>query len=262
MMRHYLLLLILFTTNNVFSQSEVKLPEFKNESILINGSDYVYKILYPIDFSNENKYPVILFLHGAGERGNDNEAQLVHGKSLFLDSIGAYPAIVIFPQCPKDDYWASVEKSKNNENKNVFRFITPDNPTNSLDNVIQLLDHYLEEPYVDANRIYLSGLSMGGMGTFELLWRRPNTFAAAIPICGGGAVSKAPLMRDTPLWIIHGTEDMVVPPFHSIRMMKAIQKSGGTARISLYKGLGHNSWDRAFSEPDYFKWLFSHALKK
>jgi len=120
-----------------------------------------------------------------------------------------------------------------------------------------LVNEELSKNYIDASRFYVTGLSMGGMGTWELLWRMPQKIAAALPICGGGFAKKAPLMRGIPIWTFHGTKDTTVPIYHSMSMLESVQKSGGTVRINIYDGVGHNSWDNAFAEPNFLKWTFS-----
>lgn len=231
----------------------------------IDGSDTLrYRILYPNNFDSTKKYPLLLFLHGGGERGNDNESQLVHGGKLFAtDYLGErHPAIVIFPQCPTEDYWSRVRVDRNT-NPIQLDFKYDEGPTKSLGMVMDLLDHSLAQSHVDPERIYLMGLSMGAMGSFELLSRRPDTFAAAIPICGGGDPnSVGPYAKQTSLWIIHGSKDNVVDPQQSMEMVSALLRAGAHPRMSLYEFANHNSWDPAFSEPDLLPWLFSHKRKK
>ncbi|WP_299683654.1 prolyl oligopeptidase family serine peptidase [uncultured Dokdonia sp.] len=222
-----------------------------------------YRILKPIDFDESKTYPLHIFLHGSGERGNDNQAQLVHGSELFIKQNANYPAIVIFPQCPADDYWAQRTYSTNEKTgANVFKFPKQSKPTWAMSAVIALIDQYLEEDYIDKSRVYLGGLSMGGMGTFELLARRPALFAAATPICGGGNpdnVSK--WAKETPVWIFHGEEDKVVPPYYSKIMYRSLLKAKAKPKLTLYKSVGHNSWGRAFAEKKFFAWIYSKKRK-
>ncbi len=216
-----------------------------------------YRILYPEGFDKSKRYPVVLFLHGRGESGDDNEKQLVHGSSLFLEAQAEYPAIVIFPQCPTTDYWSNVDRIEKDGGGLQFKF-PYDRPANpALAAVMDLVDQELSKPYVDENRLYVTGLSMGGMGTWELLWRMPEKIAAAAPICGGGPPEMAHKMTDVPIWAFHGLKDDVVQPRFSINMVRAIQREGGLAKITLYPDANHNSWDPAFAEPDYLPWMFS-----
>jgi predicted peptidase len=237
-------------------------PTFGKGAIEHQEKTMTYRILKPVDFDDSKTYPLHIFLHGAGERGGDNETQLKHGSDQFITQSGNYPAIVIFPQCPADDTWAQQEYSRNENGTNAFKFPKQSEPTWAMSAVMALIDEYIEEGNVDTTRIYLSGLSMGGMGTFELLARRPDLFAAATPICGGGnpeTVSEwAP---EIPVWIFHGKEDKVVPPIYSKLMYKAVLKTGAKPKLTLYDHVGHNSWGRAFAEKNYFAWIYSKERK-
>lgn len=231
---------------------------FEKATFEHEGKILPYRILKPVDFDATQKYPLHLFLHGAGERGNDNEAQLIHGSDLFLNENKKHPAIVLFPQCPEDDYWAQTTVTRTNE-KNTFLFPEESKPGWALSAVMALMDHLTQQDYIDKERLYLGGLSMGGMGTFELLSRRPNTFAAATAICGGGNTANAQKwVATTPIWIFHGEADQVVNSFYSKAMVEAIIKEGVAPRISIYKNIGHDSWTNAFAEPDFFDWIYSH----
>lgn len=214
----------------------------------------------PKNFSKDHQYPLVLFLHGAGERGSDNEKQLVHGSKLFANqqNMENYPAIVVFPQCSKNDYWSNVDVDRSNYPIRL-KFKYDDGPTKPMQLVMDLMDEMLEKPYVDHNQIYIMGLSMGGMGTFELIHRKPKTFAAAIPICGGGDTSSVSNYATTlPIWVFHGAQDNVVDPQLSINMVSAILKEGGFPKFTLYDFANHNSWDPAFAEPKLLSWLFSN----
>lgn len=231
------------------------------EAMLTQGEDTLrYRILYPKNFDKDQKYPLVLFLHGAGERGRDNASQLVHGGKLFATDYlqERHPAVVIFPQCPQEDYWAQVEVDRSAAPIGLdFRY--EEGPTKALQLVMQLLENTLAEAYVDPDQVYLMGLSMGGMGSFELLARKPDTFAAAIPICGGGDPgSVSAYAGKTAVWAFHGAQDRVVDPGQSLEMVSALLKAGAHPRFSLYEFAGHNSWDPAMAEPGLLPWLFSH----
>ncbi|MFI5163131.1 MAG: dienelactone hydrolase family protein [Sphingobacteriales bacterium] len=228
----------------------------------INKTDTIpYRFLFPKNFDPAKKYAVILVLHGAGERGNDNEAQLKYGTQLFLnDTIRAkYPAIVIFPQCPANDWWSNVNMKKDSSGKLIWDFIEGGKPTVAMEGLLGLISQWLDKPYVDKHHVYVGGLSMGGMGTFELLRRRPDLFAAAFAICGGDNTLNAKVYaKKVPLWILHGAKDNVVSPDHSIIMVNAIKAAGGNPKFTLYPNDGHNSWNDAFAEPGLIPWLFEH----
>ena len=227
----------------------------------IRGNDTLrYRILYPQDYDATKKYPLILLLHGAGERGSDNEAQLVHGSSLFTNPANrqAYPAIVLFPQCPRNDFWARIERDPSRKDSLNGLYFPSEKPIGkALDLVSQLLDSMVTAQKINTKKIYVGGLSMGGMGTFELLWRKAGFFAAAFPICGGGDPAKVKEYgRKFPVWVFHGDKDNVVLPSNSRLMVNALQAAGAKVKYSEYPGVGHNSWDNAFKEPDLLKWLF------
>ncbi len=219
-----------------------------------------YQILQPDKIDTSKKYPVILFLHGAGERGDDNEKQLVHGSQLFLDSLSKYPAIVLFPQCPINSYWSNVNIVKNKCGSRDFDFKNGGNPTEPLRIVMSLMDSIQNLASVDKDRIYVAGLSMGGMGTLELINRKPKMFAAAISICGGANPNTADTFaKEVALWVFHGAKDDVVDPKYSQVLVVEIQKRSGDVRFSLYPEANHNSWDRALAEPELLSWLFSNS---
>ena len=253
-----ILLLVFFVFNNLYSQD---LSLYEKKSFVFENDTLNYRILKPLNYNPNKRYPVHLFLHGSGERGNDNSSQLTHGGKLFLkkENREKYNSWVIFPQCSKNDRWPSLssdqwDKSFNNNNSK---------PNKSLGLVIRLMDKFIEKNQVDKQRIYLSGLSMGGMGTFEILFRRPNMFAAATPICGNGIPQLAKLYADkVPLWIFHGSDDNVVSPKYSLAMAKAIIEAGGSPKMTLYENTGHGSWNNAFEEKDFLKWIHSKSNKQ
>ena len=220
------------------------------------AADIPYQIFFPANYDSDKIYPLILFLHGAGERGNDNEKQLVHiAPHLSSDTVqNKFPSILVFPQCPTDGYWAHV-----NTKAGKWTVKSSNSPTPSMEKVIKLLDKIIMEEKVDKERVYIGGLSMGGFGTFDLLSRKPNTFAAAIPICGGGDTSKVQLYKDVPLWNFHGSMDNVVPVKLSQSTISKLVEVGGTPRYTEYPEGTHNVWTTAFQEKDLLPWLFSQS---
>ena len=233
---------------------------FQKKWFIQNNDTLPYRILLPDNFSASEKYPLILFLHGAGERGSDNEKQLTHGAKLFAnDSIRTqFPAIVVFPQCAENSYWSNVEIERDTTGKRTFLFQTGGEPTVAMRLVQRLLTQLTDNYPVDRKRIYIGGLSMGGMGTFELVRRNPLTFAAAFPICGGANPQTAGKLNKTAWWIFHGAKDDVVPPIYSEQMVDALKKQKAEVLFRLYPDANHNSWDSAFAEKDLLPWLFSH----
>ena len=232
---------------------------FERQLFLQDNDTLPCRILSPIHFSAEKKYPLIIFLHGSGERGNDNEAQLKWGSNIFLDSSNRekFPAIVVFPQCPADSSWSVRAKTKAGDSL-AYRFPMDEPPTKPLHLVMNFLDTLIRNGMVDPKRIYVGGLSMGGFGTFEILWRRPKLFAAAFPICGGGNPESVKLYgRKFPVWVFHGADDDVVPVANSRSMVAALKAAGAKVKYSEYPGVKHNSWINAFAEPDLLPWLLS-----
>ncbi|APG60247.1 prolyl oligopeptidase family serine peptidase [Christiangramia salexigens] len=254
--RFYIFLCFAICSVSIFAQDR---SDFKREQFISEMDTLNYRILYPENFSKEKQYPVLLFLHGAGERGNDNEAQLTHGSNLFLEkeTRESYPAIIVFPQAPKEDYWAKVEVKRDTV-PFQFDFQNELAPTRSLSMVMKLMDSLVAKDHVNNERVYVGGLSMGGMGTYEIIYKRPEMFAAAFAICGGGNPEIASdYPKGFPIWIFHGEKDDVVPPNLSKEMARSINHYGGNAKLSLYPKDNHNSWDSAFAEPFLLSWLFS-----
>lgn len=224
----------------------------------LNGQTLNYRILFPDNYDHEKKYPLVLFLHGAGERGNDNAKQLTHGSRLFLDPLfrKQHQAIVLFPQCPENAYWASMSIDRMTYPIKTD-FIYGDHMTPSLGASLDLVQHLVRTKQVDTRRIYIMGLSMGAMGTLEALYRRPKLFAAAIPICGGGNANLAKTYaRKVPIWLFHGDADAVVPVAFSRELYQKLKALGAKVKYTEYPGVNHNSWDNAFSEPELLSWLF------
>jgi len=236
---------------------------FDRGSFITKGDTLPYRILFPQNFDPTKKYPLILVLHGAGERGNNNESQLLYGTKLFLkDTIREkYAAIVIYPQCPANGWWADNKFEEDSvTHKTKFVFLVGAPPTKPMKSLLGLIDQFLAKPYVNKHQVYIGGLSMGGMGTFEIIARKPGIFAAAFAICGGDNTNNAKkYAKKVPLWIFHGQKDSVVPYAHSEAIVAAIKDAGGDPKYTLYPNDDHNSWDDAFREPLLIPWLFSHT---
>ena len=243
----------------------INLSFSQNESIFlhkqfIDGKDTLnYRLLLPKKLKKKGKYPLHLFLHGIGERGNDNKQQLKYVAGLFINQRNRnyYKSYGIFPQCPDGDSWSTRKIVESKDGLN-HKFYDNKKPTKALSLVLKLMDSFAKLNNVNENRIYVSGLSNGGMGTFEMLYRRPNMFAAGVPICGGANIKTAKLFaKKTPVWIFHGANDDVVHPLYSVRMVDAIIKAGGKPKFTLYDDVGHDSWTNAFKEKGYFKWIYT-----
>ena len=238
---------------------------FQKHWLVQSGDTLPYRILFPKNYDSSKSYPVVFFLHGRGEAGNDNEKQLVHGSAMFLrDSIRSqFPAIVIFPQCGANDYWSNViQASSGTVNaKRMFHFIEGGEPSTSMKLLITLVEHILMRYPINKQQVYVGGLSMGGMGTYELVRLMPKTFAAAFPICGGAHSGTGRQIRKTSWWLFHGLKDDVVLPVFTQQMEASLKKQKADVRATYYPNANHNSWDAAFAEPLLMQWMFSKKKK-
>ncbi len=260
--RFYHLILFVSLMFPFFSKAQNK-AAFDRGSYILKGDTLPYRILFPVQFDPTKKYPVLFVLHGSGERGNDNVAQLKYGTDLFLrDTIREnYQAIIIFPQCPASSFWSNVKMTKDSATqKTKFVFTTNEPPTKAMTLLLGLVHEFLEKPYTNKHKMYVGGLSMGGMGTLEIIGREPNVFAAAFSICGGdNTLNAKKYAKKVPLWFFHGEKDSVVPYEHSESMVAAVKEAGGNPKYTLYPNDDHNSWNDAFAEPLLIPWLFSHS---
>jgi predicted peptidase len=214
------------------------------------GEKLPYRLLKPAKVEDGHKYPLVIFLHGAGERGSDNEKQLIHGVSQFAANRDEYPCFLIAPQCPDGKKWVEVDWSADSHTM-------PKEPGEVGRLTLGLIEQSIKELTVDPKRVYLTGLSMGGYGTWDLLARRPDLFAAAAPVCGGADEATAPKIKDIPVWAFHGARDTAVKPARSRNMIAALKKAGGSPKYTEYPDVGHNSWEPAYKDPELFKWLFA-----
>ena len=209
-------------------------------------------ILFP-DANRQRKYPLVIFLHGSGERGSDNDAQLKWGVMNFAtdQNMMAHPAIVIAPQCPEHQTWSSVTPDK--DRKGMTLNAEASKPMRLLIGLVRQLETTMP---VDTNRIYITGLSMGGYGTYDALERYPNLFAAAVPVCGAGDTARAASIAHVPMWIYLGAEDPAVNPLYGLAMFEALTNAGAHPGFTQYPEVGHFSWLGAYSDPLMMEWLF------
>ncbi|MEO8173935.1 MAG: prolyl oligopeptidase family serine peptidase [Sediminibacterium sp.] len=225
-----------------------------------NDKELPYRLLSPLNNTGK-KFPLIIFLHGAFERGNDNESQLNIGGRFFLrDSIRLkYPAYVLFPQCPADITWAYFENQVDYTTGYAkdWNFPFRKEPAAVSALLKKLIDQLIASGSIDVSRIYIAGLSQGGMGVLDLIARYPETFAAGISICGAGEPATTKLFAGkVALWLFHGSKDPVVPKDFSQQFYKRLKREGSVVRYSEYSGVEHNSWVNAFAEPELMSWLF------
>lgn len=195
-----------------------------------------YLLYLPKDYDAKDAWPLVLFLHGAGERGQDLELVKKHGPPKLISEGKDFPFIVVSPQCPKDRWWESIE-------------------------LIALLDDLQGRLKVDQDRIYLTGLSMGGFGTWRLAAFAPDRFAAIAPICGGGETYWAKQIAPLPVWAFHGAKDKGVPLERSEKMVEAIKKQGGDPKLTVYPEADHDSWTETYNNPEFYDWLLEQKRK-
>jgi predicted peptidase len=233
---------------------------FLNRAAIVDGVTYKYQVFVPANWNKKVKWPVILFLHGAGERGEDGLVQTDVGMGTAIRKhVDRFPFVVVIPQCRLKDWWTSPAMEAQ---------------------ALKALDQSMKEFKGDPQRVYLTGLSMGGFGTWGIAAGDPGRFAAIVPVCGGirlphgHNVPNAPKPDDsadpysataqkigkTPVWVFHGGADPTVPVTESRKMVDALKAAGGNVRYTEYPGVGHNSWDKAYSEPELFPWLLAQKL--
>jgi predicted peptidase len=212
-----------------------------------------YRLLRPASIASGTRYPVVLFLHGAGERGDDNLRQLKYLPAWMAEPAAreAYPCFVIAPQCREGERWVDVAWGDPQSSPQ------PPQPGVDLAAALAALDAVLMNEPCAADRVYLTGLSMGGYGTWDLAARMPERFAAAVPICGGGDERTATRLVHLPLWAFHGDADKAVPVERSRTMIAAVKSAGGMPRYTELPGVGHDSWTPAYRDPKLLDWLFS-----
>jgi len=185
------------------------------------------------DTGDGKEWPLLLFLHGRGERGDDLEKVKLHGPPKLIAGGKQFPFIVVAPQCPLEHWWSAVLAKP-------------------------VLDEAIGAHAVDEDRVYVTGMSMGGFGTWELAVRHPEIFAAAAPVCGGGSPAFAANMKRLPLWVFHGAKDELVPIGESERMVKAVEEAGGNVKFTVYPEAGHDAWTETYNNPELYEWFLSH----
>jgi predicted peptidase len=203
-----------------------------------DSDSYPHLVYLPQQYGHDNqRWPLLLFLHGAGERGNDLQMLLRTGPPKLISQGRHFPMIVVAPQCAPNSRWHSSE-------------------------LLQLLDHVVKRYAVDANRVYVTGYSMGGYGTWELGVAAPDRLAAIAPLCGGGDPTQASRLAALPVWAFHGAQDDVVPVSATRQMVDAMEATGAQPKTTVYPKLGHNIWDRTYRMPELYDWLLSHQKRK
>lgn len=249
----FLFFLMIAFFNYALNNAKAQVSRFSFEHYINGKGDTLnYRMLFP-DADTLRKYPLVIFLHGSGERGNDNEAQLKWGVQNFAtdEMMVLHPAFVIAPQCPANMGWSNFK----DRNKGTEMQLNP-SPSKPMELLIDLIHEMMKNRSIDPNRIYITGLSMGGFGTYDAIERYPDLFAAAMPVCGGGDISKASAIAHIPIWNFHGMEDPAVDVNYSVVMMQALMKEGAHPGFTFYPETGHFSWLAAYSNKEAMEWLF------
>ena len=217
-----------------------------------DGKKLPYRLLQPMTVDPKQRYPLVVFLHGSGERGDDNEKQLLLGVPEFLkpENRKDYPCFLIAPQCPEGKKWVEVDWGAESS-------VQPKEPSEPMALLLGLIEQLPKDYPIDPKRIYVTGLSMGGFGTWDVIARRPDLFAAAAPICGGGDENTAPKIAKIPIWAFHGSKDSTVRVSRTLYMIEALKKAGGDPGYTIYPGEGHASWIPAYRDPQLMNWLFA-----
>ncbi len=236
-MRKYTAVLMLLFA--LFAGQTIALAKVQAGQVAIEATpgEYSYQLFLPHDYVTAEKenWPLIIFLHGSGERGTDLAKVKVHGPPKIVDGNPNFPFILVSPQGYEDEDW-------------------------NIDRLDRLLAKIRKEYRIDNRRIYLTGLSLGGFATWDWAIARPGIFAAIAPICGRSDASKAARLSKTPIWAFHGDSDSVVDPMGSIEMVRAVQAAGGNAKLTLYPGTDHDSWTQTYDNPALYYWLLQNRL--
>ena len=210
-----------------------------------------YRIYKPANYNPKTRYPLVLCLHGAGGRGDDNKSRGTQAfVALSSSSVQkAYPAFLLTPQCPKDKTWVNASRKGS--------YAVSKTPISKQMALVQETLHSVVTKFsIDPARIYVTGQSMGGFGTWDVIMRNPKLFAAAVPVCGGADPSQSKSIAHLPIWIFHGEKDRVVHTKLSREMVAALRKAGSKVKYTEYPGVGHACWTRAWSEKELIPWLF------
>ncbi len=228
---HRLISVLALIPTVLFAQEEKK-GSFEAEITLKVKLNYL--LFLPEGYeSSPKKWPLLVFLHGAGERGDDLERVKVHGPPKLAAAGKTFPFIILAPQCSQRGWW-------------------------NADAIAKMVDAVASEYRVDKDRMYLTGLSMGGFGSWDIAEKHPKLFAAIAPICGGGDPKKTERMKEIPMWVFHGAKDKVVPLQRSEEMVEALKAAGGNVKFTVYPDAGHDSWTETYDNPELYEWLLKH----
>lgn len=221
---------------------------------------FAYRLAKPQFPREGEKYPLIIFLHGSGECGTDNKKQIKVGVPTLISTLlkrkTPEPFILAVPQCQGGNWW--VKKLAMQADYAASR-----EPSPSMEMVLEIVRHLVAEHQADPDRLYITGLSLGGFGTWDAIQREPDLFAAAVPICGGGDIRRVRDIKNLPIWVFHGSDDKNVKVDCSRRMVSALKNIGNRkVKYTEYEGVAHNSWDRAYADKEMIEWLFKQTRTK
>ena len=233
MRRTLLVSLLVISLASCAVGQEQKVGSFEAKGTVRVNIEY---LLFTPEAKQKKKLPMIVFLHGAGERGDKIERVKVHGPPKIVEKRKDFPFIVLSPQCPRGQWWKS-------------------------EVLVQLIDTVIAKHPVDPDRVYLTGLSMGGYGSWDLATKFPDRFAAVAPICGGGKPETVASIRHLPIWVFHGAKDNVVSIDRSQKMVDALKKIGGKVRFTIYPDANHDSWTKTYENPKLYEWFLEHRRK-
>lgn len=244
-------LALVLASVSVLLNAQPEAARFEIDFFEHRGLKIPYRLLKPQGASKKSAYPLVLCLHGAGERGNDGgDLILKHVPMEFAKRQNKYPCYVLAPQCPKEMKWSPYQKE-------LGYYRLSDTASIIQELLVELVKFIAAREAVDSARIYVVGISMGGFGTWELVMRNSSMFAAAVPICGGGDATKAHLLARLPIWVFHGSDDQVIKVEWSRAMVDSLRARGGRARYTEFAFVGHNAWSPAFATEELYEWLFS-----
>lgn len=234
-MKNYINYILIITAVILLSTPTVSAQQTEE---MFNGNvsfSYKYLLYLPDGYETETEtdFPFLLFLHGGGEKGDNLDKVKRNGPPKFLENKKDFPFIVVSPQCPKDERWTAYKLN-------------------------ELLQGLVEKYRIDKNRIYLTGLSMGGYGSWDLASNYPHWFAAIAPICGGGDVRRVRAIKDIPVWTFHGMRDNVIPIERSLELVRALEKIDGNIKFTVYPEANHNSWTKTYNNPELWEWFLKH----
>jgi len=237
-MKKYTLIIFTLVLMSMIQHSTAQ-TQTKEKASIIRKTTLNFLLWLPSDYKKEkNKtFPLLIFLHGSGERGDSLELVKKNGPPSFVENRPDFPFITVSPQCAEGSRW-------NTEDLQI------------------MLDQLLAKYSIDRDRIYLTGLSMGGFGTWTWACTYPDQFAAIAPVCGGGDIQFADELKNIPVWAFHGETDPVVPVKRTVEMVEAVNVKGGSARMTIYPGVGHDSWVNAYNDEELYTWLLMQSKKK